>query len=163
MCEIFLSCIHRISTQRQSLEDLSGGVQRCLWWGGWRNCWRRPPSTFSLIIPHSFTFGHPSLVSHRHYHHHCQNGWNWATLLTFRLFRLHSTKPSMFFFSRKLSIFLQRLGVKSLRFPLYESWSQRHQFFGRSNLVFKSRFQYKAAVLPLLLSQILPHSPISKV
>ena len=42
---------HPLPTRRQSFEDLSG----------WRNRFLRPVPAFSLIIPHSIVFGHPSL------------------------------------------------------------------------------------------------------
>ena len=121
------------------------------------------PSTFHLFADYSAFFhfwtSFPCLSSSSS---SSLSKWlelGYASNFSFVSSSLH--KAQRVLFSRKLSIFLQRLGVKSLRFPLYESWSQRHQFFGRSNLVFKSRFQYKAAVLPLLLSQILPQFPKS--
>ena len=43
--------LHPLPTRRQSFEDLSG----------WRNRFLRPVPAFSLIIPHSIVFGHPSL------------------------------------------------------------------------------------------------------
>ena len=55
------------------------------------------------------------------------------------------------------------IGTKEIKVPAYESWSQRHQFFWSSNLVFKSRFQCKAAVLPSLLSPIFPQVPTANL
>ena len=121
------------------------------------------PSTFHLFADYSAFFhfwtSFPCLSSSSSSSLSKLLELGYASNFSFVSSSLH--KAQRVLFSRKLSIFLQRLGVKSLRFPLYESWSQRHQFFGRSNLVFKSRFQYKAAVLPLLLSQILPQFPKS--
>ena len=156
--------MYRISTQRQSLEDLSGGVgcrERSLM--GWVTK-LLAPSTVHLFADYSAFFHFWTSFTCLSSSSSSSNLSKWLELgynsnFSFVSSSLH--KAQCFLFSRKLSIFLQRLGVKSLRFPLYESWSQRHQFFGRSNLVFKSRFQYKAAVLPLLLSQILPQFPKS--